>query len=284
MQSIRSHLSLMFVLSVAACGSNNGNKEATDAPAKSIDAPASTGDGPTQAADISLSTAGGLGAHLVDSTGKTLYFFVNDIADSNASTYSGAAWPVFDVQSPTVGAGLSASDFSRFDRGSNVYQTTWNGRPLYYYANDTTADPTAGEGIGGRWFVARGYTLFFYANAAVTPQGGSADAPFLTDGAGRSVYVFSNDTRGSGATAPTSACTGGCATHWPLLPAVTTVVLPSTVPTADVTSFTNGSSQFVFMGWPLYYYASDTGPGEYAGASVADWYAANGAWDGTMAQ
>jgi predicted lipoprotein with Yx(FWY)xxD motif len=279
MQSIRTHLSLAFVLSIAACSSGSSpNKEAPDAPAATPDAP------PTQAADISLSTAGNLGPHLVDSTGKTLYFFVNDIADSNASTYSGAAWPTFDVQSPTVGTGLTASDFSRFDRGSGVYQTTWNGRPLYYYANDTTATPTAGEGIGGRWFVARAYSLFFYANAAVTPQGGSADAPFLTDGAGRSVYVYTKDTRGSGATPPTSDCSGECATFWPLLPAVATVVLPSTVETTDVTSFTNGSSQFVFMGWPLYYYASDTTPGQYAGASVTDWYAASGAWDGTMVQ
>jgi predicted lipoprotein with Yx(FWY)xxD motif len=272
-------LSGLFVLA-AACGSNNSNS-----PDAAVDgAPTGTG------GSIALSTAGGLGAHLEDSQHKTLYFYVNDIAGSNQSTCTGAcltAWPAFDVQSPTVSADLSAPDFGRFDRGGGVFQATWKGRPLYYYASDTTSAPTAGEGLGGRWFVARAYNLFFGASTTVTPKGSTmTNAPFLTNGAGRSLYVFKNDTRGTGGTAPTSGCTGACATNWPLWEApasLTNLVLPSTVTAADVTSFNNGGKQqFVYKGWPLYFFATDDTPGKVAGASVTNWGAVNTAWNGTF--
>ncbi|HUJ61330.1 MAG TPA: hypothetical protein VLX92_22655 [Kofleriaceae bacterium] len=272
-----------IALALGACGGNTTNKSAPDAPAAMPDA-----SGPP---NLTLTTQGSLGARLVDSQGKTLYFFANDIAGSNASTYSGAAWPVFDVQTPIVGEGLSASDFGRFDRGGGAFQTTWKGRPLYYYANDTSAAPTAGEGIGGRWFVARAYDLFFGANSTVTPQGSTAaDAPFLTDGAGRTLYVYAADTRGVSGGAPTSACGTGCLAHWPLWPApasLTGLALPSTVQAANLTSFTNtnaSQSQFVYLGWPLYYYATDTSAGEVAGASIPSWYTASPGWNGTMTQ
>jgi predicted lipoprotein with Yx(FWY)xxD motif len=270
-----------LALLVTACGDNKNNAQTNP------DASAVVADSAQASDSITLSTAGGLGAHLVDSQGKTLYFFANDLPGSNASTYTGAEWPTYDVQSPTVGAGLAASDFSRFDRGGGTFQTTWRGRPLYYYANDTVAAPTAGEGIGARWFAARAYDLFFGTNAAVTPEGSTAGAPFLTDDAGRTLYVFQKDTRATGGGPPTSDCgTTPCATYWPLWQApasLADLIIPSTIVAANLTSFTNGSEgQFVYMGWPLYFYAADTNPGEVAGASVASWYAVNGGWDGTI--
>jgi predicted lipoprotein with Yx(FWY)xxD motif len=159
------YIRFFLVIAIAACSASD-NKATVDAPEAA-------------APDISLSTAGSLGSHLVDSQGKTLYFFVNDLAGSDASTYSGTAWPTFDVETPTVGSDLTATDFSRFERADGAFQTTWKGRPLYYYASDTTAAPTAGEGIGGRWFVARDYTLFFGADAGVTLRSYSLMLPAL---------------------------------------------------------------------------------------------------------
>jgi predicted lipoprotein with Yx(FWY)xxD motif len=272
------HFILVLGLTGAACGSDANN---------SADAPSSDG----AAAAITLSTAGSVGAHLVDSQGKTLYFYANDVAGSNATACTGAClttWPAFDANAPTVGSGLTAMDFGRFDRGGGTFQATWKGRPLYYFSNDTATAPTAGEGTGGRWFVARAYNLFVAANATVTPQGGAAaNAPFLTNGAGRSVYVFQNDTRGAAGGAPTSACAAPpCSTNWPLWekPAtLTDVVLPSTIQAADVTAFTNGGKQqFVFKGWPLYFYGADDVPGKVAGAGVASWRAVSGSWNGAF--
>jgi hypothetical protein len=60
-------------------------------------------------------------------------------------------------------------------------------------------------------------------------------------------------------------------------------VLPSTIAGANVKSFLNGSvRQLVYKGWPLYYYAPDTAPGNVAGASVPEWYAVSGGWNGSM--
>jgi predicted lipoprotein with Yx(FWY)xxD motif len=277
-------LTLGLVVTVAACGDNSTAKAGPDA--STPDAPAPDAAIPPS---VTLSTAGGLGARLVDKDGKSLYFFVNDVPKANASTNTNPAWTPFDVQSPTVGDGLVATDFGRFDRGGGVFQSTWKGRPLYYFANDTADKPVNGEGTGGRWFVARAYNLFFAANAAVTPAGATAaNAPFLTNGAGRSLYVTKMDTRGLGATLPISVCgmNATCAAAWPLWekPAtLTNVVVPSTIQAADLTSFTSqGKEQFVYKGWPLYFFGTDVDPGQIVGSTKATWYAVTGAWDGTL--
>jgi predicted lipoprotein with Yx(FWY)xxD motif len=281
MKSPSVQLPLGLVLAVAgACGNNSGATHEDASPRPDVTA---AGDAPAGTANVTLTTDS-LGTRLVDAQGKTLYFFVNDVAGKNTSAYSGASWPAFDVQSPIVGSGLTASDFGRFDRGGGVFQTTWKGRPLYYYGNDTATAPTAGEGLGGRWFVARDYTLFFGANSGVTPKGAPSNGAFLTDAAGRTLYVFAFDTRGSGGGSPTSACgSPPCSTHWPQFHPPTSAVLPSTVAAADVTSFSDGGTQqVVYKGWPLYYFASDTAPGDVAGASISYWYTVAGGWNGMM--
>lgn len=271
----------------AACGDDGKDTPIDAAPVDTASPPIDT---PPAATSLSLATTGGLGAHLVDKDGKSLYFFANDVPGTSKSAFTGATWPPFDVQSPTVGAGLTATDFGRFDRGGGVFQATWKGRPLYYFANDTAATPTAGEATGGRWFVARAYNLFFAADATVTPQGGAAaSAPFLTNGAGRSLYITSQDTRGVGATDPASYCKdagNACATTWPLWekPAtLTDVVVPSTITATDLTTFTSlGKQQFAYKGWPLYFFGADTMPGQVVGATKPTWYAVNPAWNGSL--
>jgi len=265
------HRTLWLPFALTACMGGQPSQTTPDAPA---------------APDVSLTTAGGLGERLVDGQGNTLYFFANDVAGVAASAYAGSAWPPFNVTLPTLGDGLEATDFDQFERSDGSYQATWKGRPLYYYAADTAANPTAGEALGECWFVARAYNLFFAAATAVAPQGGAADAPFLTNGAGRTLYVFQKDTRGTTANVPKSDCSGTCAETWPVWSApasLASLALPSTIQPADLTSFTNGvADQFVYQGWPLYFYATDTAPGDVAGAKVANWYTATAAWNGTM--
>jgi predicted lipoprotein with Yx(FWY)xxD motif len=270
-------------LALVGCGPTKRHDDLLDSPVSGSDSGAHGPDAAPQM--ISLTTAGGLGSRLVDGNGKALYFYANDVAGSDIATFSGATWPAFFAPAFTVGAGLSDADFVNIgDQGPA--QTTWKGRPLYYYENDT-ANTITGDGIDGLWFVARDYDLFFATSSTITPQGGSLDSPFLTDGAGRSVYVFSSDTRGTGTGAPTSACSPPCLVVWPQWQApatLTGLALPSTITAANLTSFTNASMlQFVYMGWPLYYYASDTKPGQLLGAGVTGWFTVNGAWNGTLA-
>jgi predicted lipoprotein with Yx(FWY)xxD motif len=280
----RSILGLALSVVVAACGDDGGSAAPDARPA--IDGALAVDAAP---AALTLSSAGTLGARLVDKDGKSLYFFANDTPGAGASACPApcAMWPAFDIQSPTVGDGLTATDFSRFDKGGGVFQATWKGRPLYYFANDTTAGATGGEATAGRWFVARAYNLFFAASAAVTPAGGAAaNAPFFTNGAGRSLYITTKDTPAAGATPPVVGCTGGCATTWPLWEkpaALTTVIVPSTVTATDLASFTvDAKQQFTYKGYPMYFFGADDAPGKVAGAAVDTWHAVAVGFTGTL--
>lgn len=282
---------LLCILASAAfgCGDNAG-----DTPS---DAPGAADAGTVTPTSVALTTDG----HLADGTGRTLYFLGKDIAKSNSTACMGACltqWRVFDMPTPIVGENLAAADFGRFLRpDTNSYQTTWRGRPLYLYVGDTAPGMTAGEGTAGVWFVARTYNWFLGLSAGAatppTPMGAAMGAPFFTNGAGLTVYMFKSDTRAVGGGSPTSACTGACLNNWKPWEApadLGKVILPSTV--HDVASFPNpstGKPQFTFQGWPLYFYAPtapnstpDANPGDVGGNGILDlWFTVNPAWDGT---
>ena len=87
----------------------------------------------------------------------------------------------------------------------------------------------------------------------------------VTDADGKTLYMFDNDTQGSGE----SSCTGECLTNWPPLttegdaPAVKGVTGEvGTIETAD------GSTQVTLNGWPLYYFAGDAAAGDVNGQGV----------------
>ncbi|WP_265445228.1 COG4315 family predicted lipoprotein [Flexivirga meconopsidis] len=86
----------------------------------------------------------------------------------------------------------------------------------------------------------------------------------VVDNAGRTVYVFDKDTKGTAK----SACTGPCMAKWPPVPA-------GAAPKADGVSGTlgsitgnDGTKQLTLNGWPLYYFASDKDAGSVAGQGV----------------
>jgi predicted lipoprotein with Yx(FWY)xxD motif len=81
---------------------------------------------------------------------------------------------------------------------------------------------------------------------------------FLTDGKGRTLYLWDADTGRS------STCTGGCATAWPPLlttgaPKGGTGVDASLLGT---TTRSDGGREVTYAGHPLYYYSGDSGAGQ----------------------
>ncbi len=78
----------------------------------------------------------------------------------------------------------------------------------------------------------------------------------LTDAAGRVLYVFDKDSEGK------SACNGQCAALWPPFPAASDAAASSEYTTVRRD---DGGLQWAHRGRPLYYYASDTGPGQATG-------------------
>jgi predicted lipoprotein with Yx(FWY)xxD motif len=95
----------------------------------------------------------------------------------------------------------------------------------------------------------------------------------VVDGRDMTVYLFEKDKGGK------SACTGACASLWP--PLITSDgkvtagsgVNASWISTADRE---DGTKQVTYHGWPLYYYAKDTKPGDMNGQGLnsfgGPWY------------
>lgn len=89
----------------------------------------------------------------------------------------------------------------------------------------------------------------------------------LVDAEGMTLYMFDADTQGSGE----SACTGDCLNAWPPLTVDGEPTAGSGV-SAELSTFDRGDGtiQVAAAGWPLYYFASDSSPGDTQGQGVND--------------
>ena len=97
----------------------------------------------------------------------------------------------------------------------------------------------------------------------VTARNG-AMGMYLTDGQGRSLYLFEADTSG------TSTCTGACATEWPPLLTAGTPQAGSGV-TADMlgtVARADGTTQVTYNKHPLYLFSADKAAGDTNGQGV----------------
>ncbi|MFT3932319.1 MAG: hypothetical protein QM726_01790 [Chitinophagaceae bacterium] len=101
---------------------------------------------------------------LTDSVGNTLYLFTKDSLNpttlpTNCVSGCITTWPVFYTSNITVPSYLSKADFGEITRtdgtgGTTRKQSTYRGRPLYYYAPDGYIRGAAkGEGVGKVWYV-----------------------------------------------------------------------------------------------------------------------------------
>jgi len=226
------------------------------------------------ASGLQLTTHGNLGNILVDANGRTLYYFAKDLpaggGKAATSNCTGSAsdgtscvhfWPIFHAANPTLGTGVNAADIGQITRADGLPQTTYKGFPLYYFLNDPNPGDVNGESIAD-WFVIRSP---FYN--VLTLDGGTVR---LTDGAGRSLYYFTQDTVG---TPPTSACAGTagdpttCVGNWPIFFAGANVIVPTGIDPARFSTFTRADNlqQTAFDGHPLYYFAGDVSPGDLMG-------------------
>lgn len=127
-------------------------------------------------------------------------------------------------------------------------------------ATDTQAaaeSPTAGVPVTGA------------ATVSVSDVG--TFGPALVDAEGRTLYLFTNDTQNSGA----SACSGDCLVAWPPLLTDGDPVAGEGADASLLGTITrdDGTTQVTYNGWPLYYYEDDTAPGDANGQGVGDvWF------------
>ena len=104
---------------------------------------------------ISVASVAKLGNILVGDKGMTLYIFTKDSPDqSNCNADCLKKWPALTtLGKPNLGAGVDASLISTASLPDGSMILTYNKMPLYYFAGDTKAGDTKGEGVGGVWFV-----------------------------------------------------------------------------------------------------------------------------------
>ena len=175
-------------LLAAACGTAAGST-AAGAPASGT--PASSG---STTATVIESHAGSAGAFLTNSSGRAVYLWSAD--SMNKSMCSGAcagAWPPVTAKGHVTAAnGAKAADLGTITRSDGTKQVTYLGHPLYYFAGDSAAGQTNGQGNDGFgakwWLVAPAGTKITVADSAAAAAAGAgssaAKAPASSGGSG----------------------------------------------------------------------------------------------------
>ena len=118
-----------------------------------------------------------------------------------------------------------------------------------------------------------GTSLTAYAESAMVRVATNAQAgTILTDGAGRTLYMFAIDEVGK------SNCSGTCLNFWPPLLSSDPPVAGPGVAAARLETITrsDGAKQVTYYGYPLYYFAGDRNLGDTNGQNVngsgGKWY------------
>ena len=217
---------------------------------------------------------------LVDGEGMTLYLFTKDSPGTSVCTGDCAsAWPPLTGENPQVGPAVTA-DLDTIEREDGSTQVTANGWPLYYYQPDSAPGDATGQGVGDVWYVlspageAIGRSTTTTRTPTPTPAGPTVEATdhpdhgaILTDGDGRALYMFTEDSAGE------SVCTGSCAENWPPLTGENPQAGAGVSATLGTIERQDGSIQVTVAEMPLYYFAGDDGPGQTNGQGVGDvWY------------
>jgi len=144
----------LALVAVACGGEDEGTTETTAAPTTQATAAPTTeapSDDAPAASEVMIASSA-LGDILTDQDGNVLYLFLPDEqGPSVCNDGCAAAWPpLFDA---VAGDGIDASLLGSATRDDGAEQVTYNGWPLYYYADDAAPGDVNGQGVNDVWFV-----------------------------------------------------------------------------------------------------------------------------------
>ncbi|MGO4536855.1 COG4315 family predicted lipoprotein [Leifsonia sp. 2MCAF36] len=144
------------LLALAACSSGGGAGGGYSAPGGSSSPSTSASSSGASSGAILKTGSTTLGTVVVDGKGLTAYVFDKDTANSGTSVCTGACaaqWPAIEASSdhPTV-TGVSGK-IGTITGVDGKKQVTLDGRPLYTFAQDTSAGDVTGQGFAGIWWV-----------------------------------------------------------------------------------------------------------------------------------
>ena len=221
-------------------------------------------------ASLMLAQNATLGHILTDADGRTLYVFMKDKpGTTNCYDKCAQAWPpLLSLGQPALADGVDSTLISTTLRTDGTSQVTYNGHPVYHFAQDQAPGDVQGQAVGNVWWVVspEGNPVR-PASLAVTQT--ASLGSFLTDSAGFSLYTYAPDTK------DTSNCYGKCEQFWPPLLTTDKPALGDGVDTSLLgsTQRKDGSMQVTYNGSPLYYYLKDAAAGDIKGQGVQKiWY------------
>jgi predicted lipoprotein with Yx(FWY)xxD motif len=145
------------------------------------------------------------------------------------------------------------------------------GRKIFALAPATIAIAVAGcGGTGSTYNTGKTTAVAGNSPAVATPPSGTIGlatnkfGKVLVDSHGRSLYLFEKDK------STASTCYGACASVWPPLTVSGKPSAGAGVATAQLgtTKRTDGQTEVTYNGHPLYYYVSDTAPGQITGEGL----------------
>lgn len=225
----------------------------------------------TPAAAVSAGSHPDYGEVLVDGDGRMLYMFTPD-SEGESTCYDDCAeaWPPLTVESAdAVAAGSDVTaDLGTTERDDGSLQVTAGGLPLYYFVQDEEPGDANGMGLGNVWFLLRPDGSILRPTVSVASREPYGD--ILTDSAGETLYMFTQDSEGE------STCYEDCAAAWPPLTVDSEDALMPAAPVSaslGTTERRDGSLQVTADGLPLYYFADDAEAGDVNGQGVGDvWF------------
>jgi predicted lipoprotein with Yx(FWY)xxD motif len=223
--------------------------------------------GCTQSSSLSvkLSDHPSVGSILTDSNGKALYFLAKDVPGTGKVTDLGEFsryYPPFYAENVVSSPGINISDFGILTRTDGKKQTTYKGWPLYYYFNDKNEGDLKLDTASNIWFAIRpDFTLMVEEK----------DQPglYLTDGAGKALYVYGNGSANSTTATPeTTVVTPSVKNETGKTPFYTEQASGPTILNLrdfGVLKRLDGTKQSTWRGLPLAYSTADKLPGDTLG-------------------
>lgn len=147
-----------LILILAAC-SSGATTAPSQPPAASVAPPASVapasagGSSSSSGETVEAESVGTIGTVLVaGSNGMTVYTFTKDVKDSGKSACNAGCidkWPALTATgTPTGGDGVTGK-LGTITRDDGTTQVTYNGLPLYFFANDKA--PGDANGVYANW-------------------------------------------------------------------------------------------------------------------------------------
>jgi predicted lipoprotein with Yx(FWY)xxD motif len=146
---------LASALLATACSSAAASPSSSSSPSS---APAAGSSASASTTGTVISTqAGSAGTFLTDG-GRAVYLWAKDGMNMSACTGACAsAWPAVPATGTlTATGGAKASDLGTITRSDGTKQVTYDGHALYFFAGDSAAGQTTGQGsdsFGAKWWL-----------------------------------------------------------------------------------------------------------------------------------